>query len=84
MKAIVEERRMNHVPPTTMLNAEKSSVVGMMLAIQKIKHVNKLTRTAKMDILVEAFGPKCFVTISIDKKDNQLTKMPPSIARYSL
>ena len=56
----------------------------MIETIKKIKHVNKLTIIANIDILVDAFGPKCLVTTSIDKKDSQLTNIPPSIARYSL
>ena len=83
MKATVDERRMNQVPPMTLLNAEKSVLVGMMLAIKKIKQVNRLTTTAKMDNLVEALGPKCLVTISIDKKETHETRIPPSMAMIS-
>ena len=83
IKATVEDKRMNQVPPTTPLKAEKSSLVGIIEAIKKIKHVNKLTNTANIDILVEALGPKCLVTISMHKKDSQLTKIPPPIAKKS-
>ena len=55
----------------------------MILTMKKIKHVNKLTKIAKTDILVDALGPKCLVTTSIVRKDSQETKIPPSIARNS-
>ena len=51
--------------------------------MKKIKQVNKLTKMAKIDILIDAFGPKCLVTISIVKNDSQETNIPPSIARIS-
>ena len=39
---------------------------------------------AKIDILLEALGPKCFTTMSIDKNDNHEMRIPPSRARYSV
>ena len=40
-------------------------------------------KTAKIEILVDAFGPKALVIISIHKKDNQDIVNPPSIAIHS-
>ena len=34
-------------------------------------------------MIVDAFGPKCLVMISIHKKDNQEIRMPPSSAIQS-
>ena len=82
-KAIVELKRINHVPPKIELKAEKSVVVGMIDTTQNIKQHNRLTKIANRFILKLALGPKCFVITSMHKNDNQLTKMPPSIASHS-
>ena len=51
-----------------------------MLTMKNIKLVNKLTNTANKVILLAARGPKCLVTTSMHKNDNQETNIPPSRA----
>ena len=54
-----------------------------MLAAKKMRQVKRLMIAAWMEIIVEAFGPKCFVMISMHIKDSQEIKMPPSSAIQS-
>ena len=62
---------------------EKHEVIGIDRLESSIKHVNKLIKAAKIDILLDALGPKCFVIMSIHIKDSQEIKIPPSKAIQS-
>jgi hypothetical protein len=56
---------------------------GIALATKKIRQVRRLIQAARMDILFEAFGPKCFVIISIHIKESHDMRIPPSMAIQS-
>ena len=50
------------------------------LTSQNKKHINKFINSENTDISVAAFGPKCFVSISIVKKATHDTIIPQSSA----
>ena len=52
-------------------------------AIKNTKVTIRLTINAKIDILIEAFGPNLFTTISIGRKRAQLSKIPQSSLKNS-
>ena len=56
---------------------------GIMLATKKIRQVSRLMQAACIEIIVEAFGPKCFVIISIHINESHEIRIPPSSAIQS-
>ena len=54
-----------------------------MLATKKTRQVSRLMSAAWTEIMVDALGPKCFVTISMHMKESQEIRMPPSSAIQS-
>ena len=54
-----------------------------MLATKKTRQVRRFIDTAWNEIIVEAFGPKCLVMISIHIKESQDINIPPSRAIQS-
>ena len=54
-----------------------------MLATKKTRQVRRLMSAAWTEIIVDALGPKCFVTISIHINESQEIRMPPSRAIQS-
>ena len=55
----------------------------MILATKKMRQVKRLIPAARMDMRLDALGPKCFVIISIHIKDSQEIRIPPSRAIQS-
>ena len=55
----------------------------MALARKKIMQVNKLMTDARMEMMLEAFGPKCFVIMSMHMKESHEIRIPPSSAIQS-
>ena len=83
-KATVLPNKINQVPPKMPSKARYSPTLeGIMLATKKMMQVSKLISTARIVILLDAFGPKCLVMTSMHIKDNQDIKMPPSRAIQS-
>ena len=89
-KAIVELSKTNQVPLNVsfiaMLLASSVAVPhapGMIEIKKKIPEIMRFVNIATIDSLVDAFGPKCLVTISIQRNDSHETKIPPSTAKYS-
>ena len=75
---------MNHVPPNIESNALKSPAFdGIALATKKIRQVSRFIITASTVMLFDAFGPKCFVMISIHINESQEIRIPPSSAIQS-
>jgi len=54
-----------------------------MLATKNIRQVRRFIAAARIEILFDARGPKCFVMMSIHIKDNHEIKIPPSSAIQS-
>ena len=55
----------------------------MILATKKIRQVKRFIMAAKIDILLDAFGPKCLVIMSIHINDSHEIRIPPSSAIQS-
>jgi hypothetical protein len=55
----------------------------MALAAKKIRQVSTFIPQASTEILLEAFGPKCFVIMSIHINESHEIRIPPSSAIYS-
>ena len=82
--AMVLPIKMNHVPPKMPSKALKSlALEGIALATKKIRQVNRLIPAARIDMVLDALGPKCFVIISIHINDSHEIKIPPSNAIQS-
>ena len=93
-KAIVLPITTYHVPPKVLSKAvfimfslpsiKDSPHTPLILdPIKKIKQTNKFIIDAKIETSVAAFGPKCFVKMSLIKNANQEMIVPQSKANHA-